>query len=154
MKEFFFALISIVAFTGLIRAVRDKTPIRLCGVCAGTSLTWLGITALILQGALQYQDYGSVLPLLMGGSVVGIAYQGEFRFEWAFRHPFAWKFFVIVLGFTSSYYAVTHLSWGIFAAEVFVLFLMAYLFFIRKPPKNDQSRTYESYLETKLKNCC
>lgn len=154
MREFLYAIISIIAIAGLIMAVRNKSLVRLCAVCAGTSLTWLGITALILLGALRYEDYSSVLQLFMGGSVVGIAYQGEFRLEWGFRHPFGWKFLVIVLGFTFSYYAVTHLSWGIFAAEVFILSLLTYLFFIRKPPKNDQTGTYQSYLEAKLKNCC
>ena len=49
---------------------------KICVVCAGVSLTWLTLSFLILLGLVPATDYLVLVALLLGGTVVGIVYQG------------------------------------------------------------------------------
>lgn len=92
----------------------------------------------------------------MGGSVVGIAYQGEKRFLWAQESIFRFKVPTVIIGFALVYWAVQNLSWVVFGAELAVLAVLAYVFFIKpatKPlPPAEAKRVAE--LEEKMKKCC
>ena len=58
-------------------------PFKVCAVCVGISGAWLLATLGILIGFIPLDKYGPPILMLMGGTAVGIAYQGEKRFGFA-----------------------------------------------------------------------
>jgi len=151
------AIISILAITGLVWLANKGLPVKICPICAGVSGTWLLFTAAILAGA----DETVLLPpilILMGGSVVGIAYQGERSLRWAARHPLLWKVIVIGVGVSLAFWAANSISIETFSAEIVILGIVSYLFFIKadSPPALENKSVSENVrkLEEEMKNCC
>ena len=154
--EMLIALISILAITGAISRLNRFLQFKICPICLGVSGTWLGLSAMVLSGQLPMTDYQLLIAILMGGSVVGIAYQGEKRFIWAQESIFRFKVPATVIGFTLAYLALQNLSWIIFGIEVAVLTALAYLFFIKleRGSESPEELRRVAELEKKMEKCC
>ncbi|HXF44389.1 MAG TPA: hypothetical protein VNK70_02925 [Candidatus Paceibacterota bacterium] len=151
-----YALILIAAFTGLTWFANRVFPFRICPICAGVSLTWILLSAGVLGGVLPISDYELTIAMLMGGTVVGIAYQGEKVFRWAEESIFRFRVPVIVAGFGLAYAAIRNIGWVGLAAEVIVLAVVLWVYFVapylKSGPKADPGEVKK--LEEEMKNCC
>ncbi|OGF64469.1 hypothetical protein A2661_02925 [Candidatus Giovannonibacteria bacterium RIFCSPHIGHO2_01_FULL_45_24] len=118
--------------------------LRICPICSAVSGTWLILTALVLAGYLPSETFLPLIALLMGGTVVGIAY----RFEK--QRPL-----IIGAGMLLAFLAVRNMTFPVFLLELVVVAGLAYFLFFRKietaEPQNKKAR--ES-LEEKMKRCC
>lgn len=141
------ATISIFGIAGLTWLVNRFLGVRICPVCAGVSGTWLWMLAATAMGI----DIDlMVLALLMGGSVVGIAYQaGQYLKS---SRLMLWKIVFIPFGFALSY-SILNSQW--FAASILLLILGgATVFFvgILFRPRSSEKKVEE--LEKKMEDCC
>ena|SRR3989338_3890342 len=79
---------SILLFTLLAFLVRKYSPVKICPICAGVSLTWIWMLLGMGYGFLPVEQYELITAILMGGSVIGItkAIQEKIR-PWATGSP-------------------------------------------------------------------
>jgi len=105
-------------------------------------LLWLALGAGVAWGYLSLQTFLAPIALLMGGTVVGIAYQ---------RDSLRWKTLVILFGMPLAYLLVTNLNKRTIIIEIVLLLAIAYALFVRKEPAYNK-RILE--LEKKMKDCC
>jgi len=143
------AAIFILLMGGLASLLGRVLPFRICPVCVGVSGSWILLSLGVLTGYLLFAEYQTVVALLMGGTVVGLAYQGR-RESPLFRFP------VIVGGFGLVYWLVNHLTWLTFGIELILLIFAGYVYFVRPARKPARAETSDrtKQLEEKLKNCC
>ena len=139
---------SILVLAGLAWAASRLLRVPLCPICTGVAGTWLWM--------LVARHYGiavdaSMLSILLGGSVVGIAYQLEKRLAGA-RSPLAWKTLFIPTGFVAAY-SLALASWAVLAAALLVLVLLAAYFLWPRATAPTSSAAVQD-LESKMKNCC
>lgn len=145
--------ISIFAITGLIwLANRIQPPFKICPICAGVSGTWLWMLAGKFLG---YEVDLVMLALLMGGSVVGIAYQIEKRLP-SNRSPLLWKTLFIPTGFIAVYSVIS--SWWLVFIVLAAFLIVLALVFTEQEKSNKATATTQNpkveELEKKMKNCC
>lgn len=143
--------ISILAITGFVWLLNRILPLKICPICAGVSGTWLWMLAATFLG---YEIDLLIPAMLMGGSVVGIAYQIEKRLP-PNRSPLLWKTLFIPAGFVAVY-SVLSSWWIVFIAATTFLVILALRF--TEQTKNiatptGQNRAVEE-LKKKMKNCC
>ena len=140
-------IVSIFVIAGIAWLLVKVFNWRICPVCAGVSGTWIWMLAAFW---LNYEIDILVLGILMGGSIVGIAYQLEKHLS-DMGFAMFWKLGFIPAGFLVVY--------GILAGGTAYLVglvgmgLMAILFFFRKGGHKKNSSQVED-LEKKMKNCC
>lgn len=144
-------LISILAITGLVWLFNRALPFKICPICTGVSGTWLW---LLIAKFLGYEIDMIIPAMLMGGSVVGIAYQIEKRLP-PNRSPFLWKTLFIPAGFVAVY-SVLSSWWSAFIVLATLLTILTLRFV--EQTKNistpmEQNQEVEE-LEKKMKNCC
>lgn len=134
---------------------------RICLICVGVSSAWFFLSVLAVWGFVQPEKILLPIALLMGGSVVGIAYSGEKRCSWAARHPLLWKSLEIGGGMPLAYALIVNLSKEVVVLELLILLVISYFFFFKQPSKmaaapqslsNDGSQV--SNIEEKLQDCC
>src|SRR3989344_5708336 len=149
------ATTSILAITGLVWLFNIVLPFKICPICAGVSGTWLWMLAVKFLG---YEIDMIVPAMLMGGSVVGIAYQIEKRLPPG-RSPILWKTLFIPAGFVTVYGAVSS-WWAVFVVSAALLIILALRFTkgLRRPKgsktaHSEQNQKVEE-LEKKMKDCC
>ena len=141
-------LVSILAIAGVAWAASRVLRIPLCPICAGVAGTWLWM---VVARHFGFAVDASMLPTLLGGSVVGIAYQLEKRLAGA-RSPLLWKTLFIPAGFAAAYgLAVAH--WALLTTALVVLLLLA-AYFLWPRGSSKTSSTAVQALESKMKNCC
>lgn len=130
--------------------------IHICPLCVIVSGTWLMLSIGVAWGYLSIALYGLPIALLMGGTVVGIAYQGERRLHWASRNNLLWKTVIVALGMPIAYMFVTHLSKSVVGIELVLLLVIAYFFFVKRPMRSrgSVSNTRISDIEEKMEHCC
>lgn len=126
--------------------------LRICPMCVAVGGTWLALSFLVAWETLPLAAWQLPIAMLMGGSVVGIVYQGERVWKWADRHGLKWKFFGLLVGFSFTYLAVSNLSKRVVILELIVMSCIGLLLF-RLPPPNPESKQV-SELQEKLKKCC
>jgi len=153
----FIAITSIVLITALVWAADKVLPFYVCPICAGVSGTWLWMLAGQAFGQLSTLEFQLPTAILMGGSVVGLAYQGEKRLAFA-KAPASkvllWKSLFIPAGFAAAYGLATG-SWQLFAAALAVSGAIAAVFLWRPVSgKNKQESQKVREIEEKMKNCC
>ena len=149
------ALILVAVITAGVKSVSRFLPFSVCALCAGVSGAWVLLSLAILTGAAPADLYLPVITLLMGGTVVGIAYQAEKKFGWRGEKAFWFRFAIIFVGFYAAHIAVGGFGWSVFTIELFVLATLAYLFFIRQDGANLKSHSAKvEKLEKELENCC
>ena len=131
---------------------------KICPICAGVSGTWLW---LIIGYWLDYEVDLIIPAILMGGSIVGIAYQVEKRLN-ANKSPLLWKAWFIPLGFVAVFVLLMGL-WLYFVILLTALLIITIIFASDKfksmlsggkggGHNNDDPAVKE--LEDKMKNCC
>lgn len=105
---------------------------------------------MLVLSSLGYEIDFVIVAMLMGGSVVGIAYQLEKKLP-AGKSALLWKALFIPVGFVVAYSAIT-LQWGMVAGSAGLAGALAHLF-LRSPVKNEQGEKVEE-LKQKMENCC
>lgn len=154
------AILPILIITGLVWSINKLLPFKLCPVCAGVSGTWTIMMALMLGDILPTTSYMLPTAILMGGTVVGIAYQAEKSLQWVKRYPIAWKLAINIIGFPLVYGAVQYMSWATFGVELVVLAGVMYVFFIRRGPSAEPHVPHSGdasnveKIEKGLEQCC
>ncbi|MBI2588053.1 hypothetical protein HYW30_02015 [Candidatus Azambacteria bacterium] len=142
-------VISILVITGFVWLLNRLLPFRICPICAGVSGTWLWILAGMYSGWLETESWQLVAAMLIGGSVVGIAYQIEKHLP-ADRSPLLWKTLFIPAGFVAAASALAS-RWLTFGAAALTLFVLPLIFLNRS--EHSASATWKTIKE-KLKDCC
>lgn len=112
--------------------------------------------------------------MLMGGTVVGIAFQGENKFNWVKKGIYAWKkapwskfLFsdssallwlwkapVVILGMPVTYWLFKNMGPTTLVVEVLLLALLTYAFFVKSSKNKSHKNSRVSELEEKMKKCC
>ena len=116
-------------------------PFRICPICAGVAGTWLWMLAGLLFGFISTSNFQLPISILMGGSVVGIAYQIGKN-----------KMLFIPVGFIAAY-GILSQEWILFVlAFVVMIFIALFSIFPRKKENNVKKIVEE--LEKKMKKCC
>lgn len=140
----FITTISIFVITSITALARRFLPFSLCPICAGVSVTWMWLLTAWLTGT---AIDARVIALLMGGSVVGIAYKAEQIFS--IRSPLLWKTLFIPTGFVVVF-SVLERAWMAGGTSMTILVLIALWFLL--PMQSSSTRV--SKLEEKMKDCC
>ncbi len=140
--------ISILAITGFAWLAGKILPFRVCPICVGVAGTWIWMLAARLAG---FAFDASMLAILLGGSVVGLAYQLETHLPQG-RSPLLWKTLFLPIGFMLAYgLAVPH--WSLLATAVAALLLLTAVFFAPRRHSEKNSAAIEK-LERDMKKCC
>lgn len=140
--------ISILAITGSALLAGKLLRFPVCPICVGVAGTWLWMLAARLAG---FAFDASMLAILLGGSVVGIAYHLEKHLPRR-RSPLLWKTLFLPTGFVAAYgLALPH--WGALAITTVVLLLLTAVFFMARRDSEDNSAAVEK-LEREMKKCC
>lgn len=139
---------SILGITCVAWLANKILPFRVCPICAGVSGTWLWMLSLSLLG---YEIDLAILAMLLGGSVVGIAYQLEKKLP-ARKSALLWKTLFIPTGFVSAYSLVLS-RWGAFVVSFIILCLLAWIF-VKVRPRQAQTTQEVEGIKKKMENCC
>lgn len=141
-------IFSILAITGLGWAAKKMLRIPVCPICLGVGGTWLWM---VIGRSLGYAVDTTMLAILLGGSVAGIAYQIEKRLPQG-RSPLLWKTLFIPAGFVAAY-ALAAPQWALFAMVSVALVLLTAFFLLPPGASGEASDTVEE-LKKKMQNCC
>ena len=149
----FTIIVSILAITGVVAVWNRFGFIWICPICAGVSGTWLWILAGIFSEKLLSAEYLLPAAILMGGSVVGIAYQLEKRLPLN-RLAVLWKTFFIPAGFFTVYSLLNQVWLSVILGLAAALAIYAWFFISGKKNHDSESDSRIGVLEKKMKNCC
>ena len=158
-------ILVLFAIASAVWLLNKLARVQICPVCAAVSGTWLLLSAGILFGYISKTDFLPIILLLMGGTIVGIAYQGEKSIIWAARNPFWWKLLIITTGMPLAFWAVKNLDVKILILEAAALTALNYLLFFHRAGKKitlesagkslvEKKSGRIKTIEDKLKNCC
>jgi len=139
---------SILAITGVAWAAKRLLRLPLCPICLGVGGTWLWMVAAREFG---YTVDATMLAILLGGSVAGIAYQVEKRLP-AGRSALLWKTLFIPLGFVAAY-ALAAPRWALLGT-VSVALLVLTAFFMMAPGAPTAESEQVEELKKKMQECC
>jgi len=141
-------IVSILAIAAAAWAAGRALRLALCPICTGVAGTWLWM---VLARYFGVAIDVAMLSTLLGGSVVGIAYQLEKRLAQGCS-PLLWKMLFIPVGFAAAWgLAVAH--WVLLAVALVVLVVLTAFFLWPRANANIASTTVQE-LEDKMKNCC
>ena len=150
-------IVSIAAVTLVLYLFNKTSPFKVCPICAGVSLSLLWVSIGFYNGMLPDAGWTMLLAILMGGTVVGIAYQAEKTFRWAKENNVLSKTLIIVAGLPLVYLAIENLALGTILIEAVLMAILIYFFFIKKSgnigPHSNDGKTI-SDLEKQLEECC
>jgi len=141
-------MLSILVIAGLAWIAKKMLRVPICPICLGVGGTWLWM---IVGRSLGYAVDTALLSILLGGSVVGIAYQIEQRLPPG-RSPLLWKMLFIPVGFVAAY-ALARAEWILFAVVSIGLALLTVLFVMPSSSAKQESKTVEE-LKEKMRKCC
>lgn len=130
---------------------RLGSKLEVCPICAGVSGTWIW---LLVVKFIDFLDINPMIPaILLGGSVVGIAYQIEKKLPKE-QSSLLWKVVFIPLGFLAVYNLILF-RWYMFLALVAVLVVIAMVFLSSPKHKKDtpENKKIEE-IEKGMENCC
>ncbi len=141
--------------TALVASLRRLLPfsrcvMALCAICAGVFLTW---TWLLVAMFIGYSIDVRIPAILMGGSIVGIAYQAG-RFLPITRSELLWKALFIPVGF-ALVFTVLDRAWSMMSITLLAIASIVIWFFIPwiTPLRSAHVGRVES-LKEKMKQCC
>lgn len=142
------ALVSIWLLAALAWVARRTLRLSVCPICAGVAGTWLWMLA--------GRQFGigpdtSMLPLLLAGSVVGVAYQLE-RFLPAGRSGALFKAMAIPLGLAAAH-ALDQSLWQWLVVVLVALLVVAASFFRPLAVGTPDNAAVEE-LKKQMKQCC
>lgn len=145
-------LISIFAFAGTALLLNKIAGFLVCPICAGVAGTWIWMLAGLWSGALPVEDYRLITAMLIGGSVVGIAYQLERKLP-SDASSLLWKLLFVPTGFLAAYGLLS--SRRILVSSAFALVLILFVAFFKKNFLQQRKRDpVTDELAQKMKNCC
>jgi len=148
MNAMLTTIFSILAIAGLAWTAGRMLQVRCCPICLGVGGTWLWM---IVGRALDYPVDVPMLSMLLGGSVVGIAYQVEKRLPQG-RSPLLWKMLFVPVGFVAAYALATP-QWALFAVTGVALVLLT-ASFLRAPGAVGEPSEAVDALQKKMRECC
>lgn len=145
---------SILAITAIIR-LTNKILLRfsrrghICSVCVGVSGTWFWMLVGVLSGFLPEKSFELPIGTLMGGSVVGIAYQIDKHLPAS--RSLLWKILFIPAGFALTQSVISGL-WTLAGVLLFfeILLLLVFVFWKNHRQENKTVK----FLEEQMKKCC
>ena len=141
---------SILGITVLVRLAEKILPFKVCPICAGVFLTWTGM---LTANFLGYQVPLVIPAFLMGGTVVGIAYQLEKKYSASSTDArLLLKALFIPAGFVAAYGILLQL-WAAALLAIAFLFLIS-LVFLSPNGKADPHGSATEEIEKKMKDCC
>ena len=146
------ATISIFIFSLLVWLANRFLPFKICPICAGVSGTWIW---LIIGYFLGYQINLIIPAILMGGSVVGVAYQLEKKLlteSTSWHKPLLWKTLFIPAGFILTY-SILIREWLVFSVAIVFLLGISFLF-LSSSNKSDSNKETIEKLKQKMDKCC
>ena len=145
---FALAVVSIFALAGLAWLAGKALRFPLCPICFGVAGTWLWMLGARFAG---FPVDATMLAVLLGASVVGIAAQLETRLPRGCS-PLLWKTLTLPVGFIAAYGLVAE-RWIVAAIAVSALVLLAALFLLpRRLAATDEAAVEK--LEQQMKKCC
>lgn len=145
-------VVSILVITVAVWLANRFLPIKICPICAGVSLTWFWMLLGILTERLAVAGFQLPIAILMGGSIVGIAYQLEKKLPPG-RSPLLWKASFIPVGF-AAVFEVLNFHWGILTAiGVLISFIVLLFFWFGGKDHALSNKTVEK-LEKEMEQCC
>lgn len=142
------ATASILVLTGLAWAAGKSLRFPVCPVCVGVSGTWMWMLGARLAG---FGADATILATLLGGSVVGVAFQLEKRLRPG-RSPLLWKALFLPVGFIAAY-GLAVSNWGLAAAAIAVLLILAAAFVLPSGLSRGNEAVVDK-LEEHMKKCC
>lgn len=130
---------------------RSGRAFRICPICAGVAGTWLWMLGGMFIGVLPASNFQLLTSILMGGSVVGIAYQIEKRLLAGYTMLF--KLLFIPAGFIAVYSFLSY-RWFVLVPAMVFLAIVAWGFL--NGAGNDKNRKGKAVgeLEKKMEDCC
>ena len=140
--------VSIFAIAGLAWAAKKLLRVPVCPICLGVGGTWLWM---VIARSLGYAVDATMLSILLGGSVAGIAYLVEKRLPLG-RSPMLWKTLFIPAGFVAAY-GLAASQWILFAVMGVALVLLTAFFLVPPATSGEPSETVEA-LKKKMQQCC
>jgi hypothetical protein len=148
MSTILVTLASVFAIAGATWAARRLLGLPVCPICLGVGGTWLWM---LVARELGYAIDATMLAVLLGASVAGIAYLIEKRLPHG-RSALLWKTLFIPSGAMAAYALVAQL-WPVVAVASVVLVLLAAFFLFAPAGAQAPSRDVEE-LTARMKNCC
>ncbi len=149
---------SILALTAVMVGINATRvlPWGICPICAGVSGTWLWMLLGMFTGKLPITNYQLPVAILMGGSIVGIAYQLEDRVRHG-RSAFAWKVSFMTIGF-ALVMGVLMRQWSVAVVASTVEFWVVWWFLFpgmhaTKVGEAEQAKRMAT-IEEKMEKCC
>lgn len=139
---------SILAIAGAMWAAKRLLRVPLCPICLGVGGTWLWM---VVARELGYAVDATMLAILLGGSVAGVAYQVEKRLPQG-RSALLWKTLFIPSGFVAAY-ALAAPHWALLGAASVALVLLTAFFLVAPGASGEESKNVEE-LTRKMRDCC
>ena len=141
-------VLSILAITALAWAAQRRARAPICPICVGVGGTWLWMLAARYLGV---AFDATMLPVLLGGSAVGVAYVLERRLPEG-RSALLWKSLFIPSSLAAAY-GVALPDWTVLGAGAAALLLVSIVFFLPTQAQAKDNATVES-LQEQMKKCC
>ena len=139
---------SILAIAAVIWAAKRLLRAPLCPICLGVGGTWLWM---VVAREIGYAVDATMLAILLGGSVAGLAYLVEKRLPQG-RSALLWKTLFIPPGFVAAY-ALVAPHWVLLGAVSVALVLLTAFFLVAPSASRDESGNVEE-LTRKMRDCC
>ncbi len=145
-------LFSILALTALAFLVRKVAALWLCPLCAGVAGTWLWLLGAHLAG---FELDLRIPAILLGGSVVGLATQGEKLLAGRSEtYHLIWKTLFVTVGFATAWFIIT-LAWGGIAIGLVTLGVLTAVPKVGAPSQEQTGHPERiGWLKEQMKNCC
>jgi len=144
-------IISIIVLTGFGWLITKITPIKICPICAGVTLTWLSVFFGMFLGVFSSSDYQLPIAILAGGTVVGLMAKLEKSIQE--KYFLLWKTVFVVSGFVAVYSLLMEEWWGVIGSIIIGICSTLLCKRYRIIKENSNSKSLKE-LEEKMKNCC
>lgn len=145
------AAVSIITIAAVAWFANRFLPFTVCPMCAGVFTTWAWLVGAHIAG---YEVAMTVPAILMGGSVVGIAYQLEKKFGGPPSDGrMFWKTLFATAGFIAAY-AVLEQSWTVLLFAVAFMVVISLPFLSTKVVVAIKREEAAAKIERDMKDCC
>lgn len=146
--------ISILVLTCVVWFVNKISSIRICPICTGVAGTWIWMLVMFFLG---YEINLLILGMLMGGSVVGIAYQLEKRFligKILHNKLLLWKTIFMIGGFITVY-ALINSEWAAFSLAIAIIVVIS-IFAVAQSSEEKLKKQNKNVkqIEKDMEDCC
>lgn len=138
-----------MALSLVVYLIKRFLPFRVCPVCAGVSLTWLGILFMLDFGLIS-KDFLLPAGILMGGSAVGITYKLDTRIKNR-KLSFWFQLFSVCILFGTVFSVISKEWKALIVYLMFYFILLLLIFYVFDSSRSGQAQgKVKKYLE----ECC